>query len=140
HMAISNYLDTRSSFEVISDERRTPIDVIVLAAERLTVKVFSLLRRMKTSTAAPVVLIANEIGYDDLIVAVEYNVMAVLPRQATTGDRIEEAVLAAAGGGGMMPQMMVGELIRQLARIQREILVPQGLHASGLTPREIDVL
>jgi DNA-binding NarL/FixJ family response regulator len=139
-MAISNYLDARPNMEVISDERRTPIDVIVLAAERMNVKILSSLRAMKDSMAAPVVLIANEIGHSDLFVAVECNVTAVLPRATATGDRIEEAVLAAVGGGGVMPQKMLGELIRHVARIQREVLAPHGLHVSGLTPREIAVL
>jgi DNA-binding NarL/FixJ family response regulator len=139
-MAISGHLAERPAFEVLSDEHERAADVIVLAAERLTVKVISRLRRIKNSTTAPVVLIAGEIGYEDLTVAVEYSVMAVLPRPAATGDRIEEAVLTAASGGGMLPQKMLGDLIRQLARIQREILAPQGLHTSGLTPREVDVL
>lgn len=139
-MAISNYLDARPQIEVISDERRSPVDAIVLVAERMTVKVMSALRAMKDSTAAPVVLITNEIGRTNLFAAVECNVMAVLPRATTTGDRVEEAVLAAIRGGGIMPQKMQGELIRHVDRIQREVLAPNGLHASGLTPREIDVL
>lgn len=140
HMAISSHLDTRPQFELVSKLDEGPIDVIVLSVERMTVRVISLLRTMKNAAAVPVVLIANDIGYDDLLVAVEYNVMAVLLRQTATGDRVEEAVLAAAGGGGMLPQQVLGELIRQLARIQREILAPQGLHTSGLTPREVEVL
>lgn len=140
YMAISNYLDTRPNIEVISDEQQCPVDVIVFAAERMTVKVMSSLRVMKDSLGAPVVLVANEIGQTDLFAAVECNVMAVLPRATATGDRIEEAVRAAVGGGGVMPQRMLGELIRHVGRIQSEILAPHGLHISGLTPREIDVL
>ena len=62
------------------------------------------------------------------------------PRAAATTGRIEEAVLTAAAGGGVLPPKMLGELLRQIERIQREVLSPSGLHTSGLTPREIGVL
>lgn len=35
---------------------------------------------------------------------------------------------------------LTGELLKHVERLQREILTPHGLNASGLTPREIDVL
>ncbi|MFD9702442.1 response regulator transcription factor [Lentzea sp. NPDC059081] len=139
-VAISNYLGASPNTEVVPDESRDAADAIVLATERVTVKVLSLLRSMKDTVAAPVVLIINEIGDSDLFVLVECNVMAVLPRATTTGDRVVEAVLAAVRGGGVMPPKMLGELIRHVDRIQREVLSAHGLHASGLTPREIEVL
>ncbi|NGO12168.1 response regulator transcription factor [Streptomyces sp. HC44] len=106
----------------------------------MSVEVTSLLRRIKESLGVPMVLIPVEIGRADLLTAVECNVVAVLPRAAATYDRIEEAVLTAASGGGQLPSNMLGELIRQIERIQREVLSPHGLHLSGLTPREVDVL
>ena len=39
-----------------------------------------------------------------------------------------------------MPPNLVGELLKHIERLQRDVLTPNGLNASGLTPREIDVL
>jgi len=40
----------------------------------------------------------------------------------------------------VLPPNLVGELLKQVDRMQRDVLAPNGLNASGLTPREIDVL
>jgi len=40
----------------------------------------------------------------------------------------------------VMPPNLVGELLKHIERLQRDVLTPHGLNASGLTPREIDVL
>ncbi|KPC78494.1 MULTISPECIES: helix-turn-helix transcriptional regulator [Streptomyces] len=138
--AISGHLGSTTNIEIVSEERPGPADVAVVVAERMTVEVTSLLRRIKDSLRVPVVLIPSDIDRSDLFMAVECNVVAVLPRVAATSERIEEAVLTAATGGGVLPSQLLGELLRQVERMQREVLSPQGLHTSGLTPREIGVL
>ncbi|MFC0431923.1 response regulator transcription factor [Kutzneria buriramensis] len=139
-MVIGKHLDSLSGVEVVSGERHMPVDVAVMVAERMSVEVMSTLRKVKETLRVPVVLIPGEIDPADLLAAVDCNVVAVLPRAAATSDRIEEAVLTAAAGGGALPPSILGELLRQVEQIQREVLSPNGLHFSGLTPREIDVL
>ncbi|WP_026361420.1 helix-turn-helix transcriptional regulator [Amycolatopsis nigrescens] len=138
--AISSRLDALPDIEVLPDEHHPPVDVVVLVAERITVEVASALRKVKATLGAPVVLIACEVSRTELLTAVECNVVAVLPRAGVTGDRIESAVRTAAGGGAVLPSKMLGELLKQVERIQREILSPNGLHTSGMTAREIDIL
>ncbi|WP_433872826.1 response regulator transcription factor [Saccharopolyspora sp. CA-218241] len=138
--AISTHLDSFPDIDVVPAEQLASVDVIVVAAERMTVEVSSALRKWKATVDVPVVLIVAETGRDDLVVAVECNVVAVLPREAATADRIEHAVRTAATGGGVLPPSVLGELLRQFEQVQREVLAPHGLHVSGLTPREIDVL
>lgn len=138
--AVGHYLSSLPNFELAQDDHLDPIDVIVFIAEKITVEAASTMRKLKATVGAPVVLIACEINTTDLFNAVECNVVAVLPRRAATSDRIAEAVLTAAAGGGVLPSNMLGELLQQLQRVQRDILSPRGLHTSGLTPREIDVL
>lgn len=139
-LAINGHLSSTSNIEVVSEQHPEPADVAVVVAERMTVEVTSLLRKIKHSLRVPVVLIPSEIDRADLFTAVECNVVAVLPRAAATSERIEEAVLTAASGGGVLPSQLLGELLRQIERMQREVLSPHGLHTSGLTPREIGVL
>ncbi|MEU9339924.1 response regulator transcription factor [Streptomyces sp. NPDC048278] len=140
HSVVSAQLGAAPNIEVVTVEQPGPADVAVVVTERMTVEVTSLLRRLKDSSRVPVVLIPSEIDRADLCTAVECNVVAVLPRAAATSNRIEEAVLTAASGGGVLPAKLLGELLRQFERMQREVLSPHGLHTSGLTPREIDVL
>lgn len=140
HRAVSSHLDATPYIEVVSAEHRASVDVAVIVAEKITVEMASSLRRMKETLGVPVVLIACEVDRADLLTVVECNVVAVLLRTAATSERIEEAVRTAASGGGVLPSKMLGELLRQVERVQREVLSPRGLHLSGLTPREIDVL
>ncbi|MFE2191103.1 helix-turn-helix transcriptional regulator [Streptomyces olivaceus] len=140
HSAISGQLAAAPGIEVVAVGSTGPADVAVFVTERLTVDVTSTLRRLKSSLRIPVVLIPSQIDRADLFTAVECNVVAVLPRVAATSERIRETVLTAASGGGVLPTKLLGELLRQFEWMQREVLSPHGLHTSGLTPREIDVL
>jgi DNA-binding NarL/FixJ family response regulator len=137
---LMNYLAARPDVTVVRSEQRDNADVIVVATERLSTDVVSALRRAAAQAAKPVVLIVNEISEAELLRAVECRVVAVLPRAAVNGDRLLHSVRAAAAGGGVMPPDLVGELLKHIERLQREVLTPHGLTASGLTPREVDVL
>ena len=39
-----------------------------------------------------------------------------------------------------LPPDLLGELLSQVERLQRDVLGPRGLTTSGLAPREVDVL
>jgi DNA-binding NarL/FixJ family response regulator len=140
HAGLANYLQTRPELTVLRSAQRAEADVLVVAAERLTSDVVTALRRSAADLSAPVVLVINEISEAELLTAVECRVVAILPRPAVTPERLVHSVLAAAGGGGVMPPNLVGELLKHIERLQRDVLTPYGLSASGLTPREIDVL
>jgi DNA-binding NarL/FixJ family response regulator len=49
-------------------------------------------------------------------------------------------VLAATGGRGVLPPRLLGALLKQVELLQREVLAAHGLNASGLAPREVEVL
>jgi DNA-binding NarL/FixJ family response regulator len=140
HAGLASYLQSRAELTLLRGAQRTDADVLVVAAERLTAEVVAALRRAAAEISAPVVLVTNEITETELLTAVECRVVAILPRPAVTAERLVHSVLAAAGGGGVMPPNLVGELLKHIERLQRDVLTPYGLNASGLTPREIDVL
>lgn len=135
-----NMLQPRAELKVLARTERADADVLVVAADRLTADVVAALRRTAAETGTPVVLITNEITETELLTAVECRVVAVLPRPAVTAERLAHSITAAAAGGGVMPPNLVGELLKHIERLQREVLAPYGLNASGLTQREIDVL
>src|SRR5688500_9118996 len=140
HAGIASFLQSRPELTLLRPADRADARVLVVSADRLSADVVAMLRRSAADTAVPVVLITNEINETELLTAVECRVVAVLPRAAATAERLAHSVLAAANGGGVMPPNLVGELLKHIERLQRDVLTPHGLNASGLTPREIDVL
>ncbi|MEU7904000.1 response regulator transcription factor [Actinoplanes sp. NPDC049118] len=137
---LASYLQSRPELTLLRGADRAQAKVLVVSAERLSADVVAMLRRHAAEAGAPVVLITNEITETELLTAVECRVVAILPRPAVTADRLAHSVLAAAAGGGVMPPNLVGELLKHIERLQRDVLTPHGLNTSGLTPREIDVL
>jgi DNA-binding NarL/FixJ family response regulator len=133
-------LESHAEIAVLPANQLAKAQVRVVATDRLTTDGVSKLRRAATEVGTPVVLVINEIGQAELLIAVECRVVAILPRTAATSDRLLHSVLAAASGGGVLPPSLLGELLQHVERLQREVLQPHGLSATGLTPREIDVL
>ncbi|KXK61289.1 helix-turn-helix transcriptional regulator [Micromonospora rosaria] len=140
HAGLASFLRSCPEVELLPADERAGAKVLVFACEQLTVDVVAMLRRSAAETGLPVVLVLREITESELLTAVECRVVAILPRAAVTGERLVHSVLAAANGGGVMPPNLVGELLKHIERLQREVLAPNGLNASGLTPREVDVL
>ncbi|WP_067495036.1 response regulator transcription factor [Actinoplanes sp. TFC3] len=137
---LASYLQSRPELVLVRSADRGEAKVLVVSCDRLTGEVVAMLRRSAAEFGTPVVLVTGEITETELLTAVECRVVAILPRAAVTADRLAHSVLAAANGGGVMPPNLVGELLKHIERLQRDVLTPNGLNASGLTPREIDVL
>ncbi|HET9516151.1 MAG TPA: response regulator transcription factor [Actinoplanes sp.] len=137
---LTSCLESRPEVVLLRPEQRAEADVAVVATDRLTADVVAGLRRAAATSGIPVVLVIQEITEAELLTMVECRVVAVVPRGWATGERLLRSVLAAASGGGVLPANLVGELLKHVERLQREILAPNGLNAAGLTPREIDVL
>lgn len=140
HAGLAALLQYRTDVTVVRPALRAEADVLVMAAERLSSDVVASLRRAGSESGIPVVLVVQEIAEAELLTAVECRVVAILPRAAVTAERLAHSVKAAAAGGGVMPPNLVGELLKHVERMQRDVLTPNGLNPSGLTPREIDVL
>lgn len=116
------------------------VDVVVAAYDRLTAGAVAALRTIAAEIRRPVVLVTSEIREVELLPAVECRVVAILPRAAAADGRLTEAVHTAAGGGADLPPNLLGQLIGHAERLHREVMASHGLTASGLSPREVDVL
>ena len=116
-------------------------DVVVLAIDRITC---ARLRRLRLDwddgEDKPVVLVVDEVDHDDLLVAVEMGVVAVLRRRSVTAERLHHAILVSATGGAVLPNDLLGGLLKHFERLHREVLIPNGLNGLGFTTREVDVL
>jgi DNA-binding NarL/FixJ family response regulator len=137
---LTNSLQDRPEIVLLRPEQRAEADVVLLAADRLSAEVVANMRRASAASRVPIVLITHELTEAELLTALECRVVGVVPRPLATPDRLAYSVVAAASGGGVLPPNLVGELLKHIERLQREVLAPNGLNASGLTSREIDVL
>jgi DNA-binding NarL/FixJ family response regulator len=87
-----------------------------------------------------VVLVVSELDDAGLLVAVETGVSGLLRRREATPERLAAAVTSAASGDGTLAPDLLGRLMAQMSRLQRDVLAPRGIGPAGLTERERDVL
>jgi DNA-binding NarL/FixJ family response regulator len=137
---LTSCLESRPELVVVPATRPENADVVVVAPARLSAGVLADMRQAAAETGTPIVLVVDDLNEADLLTAVECRVVAVLPRAAVTAERLRHSVLAAASGGGVLPPHLLGELLKHVERLQREVLAPRGLNSAGLSPREVDVL
>ncbi|MBP2479243.1 DNA-binding NarL/FixJ family response regulator [Crossiella equi] len=133
------FLRTRTEVTALDGPPTASCDVAVLAADRSTAEVLTTLRSWQPSPA-PILLLANHLTGADLLPMIECRVAGVLRHRGTNGDRLIAAITALANGSGVLPPDLLGDLLRHVERLQREVLTPRGLNAAGLTPREVEVL
>ena len=137
---ISGLLESSPGFEVLAVEDVSKANVVVLCCERFTTSVLAMLRRSTSTTGLPVVLVIDDIDASELLIAVKNRVVAIVPRAAVTVSRLTDAVVTAVSSGGVMPPNLVGELLKHVEYLQREVLTPNGLNPSSLSSREVDVV
>jgi DNA-binding NarL/FixJ family response regulator len=130
----------QARFEVIPAETHAGIDVLVFAAEQMTVETIAELRESTREQSIPAVLVTNALSEADVLTVIECGVAAVVPRAAASENRLSDTVLAVSEGKGIIAPDLLGALLRQVGQLHRDVLAPQGLTASGLSDRECDVL
>jgi len=131
-------LEGLSGFEVVTEP--ADADVVVVLVDRVDVGTPARLRRWAARTTGPLVLVAGDLGGLDLLTAVSCRVSGVVHRAGATAERLGEVLRTVAANGAVVPPALLGDLLRQVARLHREVLAPNGLTGNGLTSRETDVL
>ena len=115
-------------------------EVAILVSDEVDDDTVRMLRALSRNGCDRVVLVATRIDDAGLVAAVEAGASGLLRRSEATPGALVEAVRLAAVGDGSVPPDLLGRLLRQVGRLQRQVLVPRGLSFSGLSEREVDVL
>jgi DNA-binding NarL/FixJ family response regulator len=136
---LATQLRPRSEVRVIDapDPGRTTVALIV--ADRVAEPTLRTLRTLQR-LGARLVLVVAEVDDSDLVAAVEAGVAGVVRRAEASPDRLVQVVRAAAAGDGALPPDLLGRLLSQVGKLQRQVLWPRGLTFGGLAEREIEVL
>ncbi len=137
---LRNCFESQHGITLVGDPRRHEVDVVVAVFDRLTTNAVGVLRAVAGEVGKPIVLVVDEIREEELLTAVECQVLAILPRLAATDGRLVDAVREVAASGAEIPENLLGQLLEQAERLERDVLAPHGLTASSLSTREIAVL
>lgn len=114
--------------------------VAIVVADDVDNECVRLMKSLRSSQRARIVLVATRIDDAALFTAIEAGACAFLRRSEATGEALVAAVAAAITGAGTVPPDLLGRLLNQLGHLQRGALNRQRLTFEGLTEREVEIL
>ena len=97
-------------------------------------------RALRRQGMERVMLVLTRVDDQALLSALEAGVSGILRRQEVSAANLLTAIRATAAGDGTLPPDLLGRLLNQVGRLQRQVLTPRGLSFGGLTEREVKVL
>lgn len=137
---ISGLVNRRPDMELLSTERLSEADIWVVVTPSMSAQVMHQLRDLTADTSAKIVMVLDRLGDADLLAAVEIGVVATIWRFEATPERIVQSVVTVSRGGGDLSKEIQAKLLADVADMQRNVLAPRGLTASGMESREVDLL
>jgi DNA-binding NarL/FixJ family response regulator len=138
HAGVVSQLRGRPEVEIVEqdDPRARAVVVVADAVDDATVR----LLRGRPCEDRPVVLVVTGVDDAGLAAAVEAGVSGLVRRAEATPERLAHAVGAVVRGEGAVPPDLLGRLLAQVGRVQRQFLAPRGINFTGLSTREADIL
>ncbi|MGW6263069.1 response regulator transcription factor [Streptomyces sp. NPDC055085] len=133
-------LRPRQEVELIGADKIGQGTVAIEAIDALTEDILRRLRSLRGEGCQQIILIVSSLDEAGLLTVVEAGVCAVVRRSEATAHRLAELIVRTANGDGTVPPDMLGRLLQQVGRLQRQVLAPMDMHLTGLSNREIEVL
>lgn len=130
----------RPELRLVEPGERAPARVALIVTDDVGDEVIRLVKGLRSNGCARVVLVAGRLDHTAMLAAIEAGASALLRRCDASAEAIVRAVRAAASGDGVVPPDLLGNLLGQVGRLQRDVLGPRGIAMSGLKDREVDVL
>ncbi len=137
---LAAHLRDQAGIDVVPDSAAGSAAVVVVVADEVDEETTRELRGLRAAGHERLVLLVAKVDDVGLLAAVEAGVSGVVRRGHVTGGHLADAIRAAAAGEGTLPPDLLGRLLSQVGRLQRQVLHPRGLTFAGLTEREIAVL
>ena len=125
---------------VVEETAIDDADVAVVLVDSVDESASRAVRGIQRNGCPKVVLIVSQLDDAGLLGAVELGAAGVLRRREACVSRVVSAVLAAASGEGTLAPDLLGRLMSQMSRLQRDVLAPRGIGPAGLAERELEVL
>lgn len=137
---VSSQLRMRPEIKVVEAAQLDRAQVAVVVADILDDDVLRVLRAVQRGAVPRTILVARVIDDATLVAAAEAGVGGLLRRNEATPETLVRTIIRVAAGEGAVPADLLGRLLGQVGRLQRQVLAPRGLAFSGLTDREAQVL
>jgi DNA-binding NarL/FixJ family response regulator len=137
---IAGQLRGRIDVDVVDEAGVDDADVALLVADEVDEELLRTIKAIQRDGCPRVVLVLTRHEDAGLLAAVEAGACGMLRRADAHPDALMAAVHSAAKGDGTVPPDLLGRLLDQVGRLQRQVLSPRGLSFTGLTDREVDVL
>ncbi|MFC9856188.1 MULTISPECIES: helix-turn-helix transcriptional regulator [unclassified Streptomyces] len=115
-------------------------EVVVVIVDAVQEDELRILRHIQRTSTARTVLVTTDIDEQKLVSAAECGVAGVVRRSESTPEHLVHVIGTVARGEGHLPSDLLGRLLEEVGRLQGQVLGPRGLHFTGLSPREVDVL
>ena len=129
---------------LVDADRRDRADVLLVLAGDVTNQVLARMEQaitqMDPTGTLPIVLVANGIGDQQLLRAIEVGLVSLLLRQESGFARIVDAILAVGSGKARLPEAVVHSLVHQVRALGRDLVSRYGAGLLGLADREVQVL
>jgi len=137
---VVSQLRSRPEVRVVEELELDQATVAVVVADQLDDETARIVRALTRGDRPRIVLVAAVIDDSTLVTAAEIGVGGMVRRGDATADALVRAIKRVAVGEGEVPADLLGRLLEQVGKLQRQVLTPRGLAFSGLTPRETEVL
>jgi DNA-binding NarL/FixJ family response regulator len=138
HAGISSQL--RGGFVVETTELEPDETVALVVVDQVDAECVATMRTLRGRGAQHMLLLVSRIDEKGVLAAVEAGATSILRRSEATAAHLVAAIRAASSGEGSLPPDLLGRLLSQVGRLQRQVLHPRGLTFTGLTDREVSVL
>jgi len=136
----ASQLRSAPGIRVVEEGRVSGSTVALVVADEVDEEAARQIRALRRQGVERIVLLVARLDDQGLLIAVEAGVCGVLRRSDATAGNIRSTIRAVANGEGTLPPDLLGRLLDQVGRLQRQVLAPRGLTFRGLTEREVSVL
>ncbi|MCU1495150.1 MAG: helix-turn-helix transcriptional regulator [Acidimicrobiaceae bacterium] len=131
-------LRSQQELVVVEDQERAMVAVVVV--DSVDEDAARSIRTLLRAGVLHVLLIATALDDRGVLKAVEAGACAILRRAEAAPEKLASVLVAAREGHGTLPPDLLGSLLSQVGKLQRNVLHPRGLLFNGFSEREIEVL
>lgn len=137
---VVSQLRGRPEVRLVEETRLDQATVAIVVTEHIDESATRILHGLRRGDLPHLIVVATSIDDAGLVTAAESGVAGLLRRRDATPENLVRVITRVNSGEGEVPGDMLGRLMTQLGRLQRQVLTPRGLTFTGLTPREAQVL
>ncbi len=128
---IAGQLRGQPSVHVVAEADVDAAQVAIVVTDEVDEESQRAIKALQRNGVPRVLVVVTRVDDAGLLATLEAGACGLLRRAEARPDRLVAAVRAAAAGDGTMPPDLLGRLLDQVGRLQRQVLSPRGLTLAG---------